>query len=74
MTSKHAEELMHRAEHSAHAGPPEFHGEYPIVIEGLTNRFGSQVVHEDLSLKVRRGEILGPGGDRHQSARCRRRL
>ncbi len=39
-----------------------FAGEYPIVIEGLTNRFGKQVVHEDLSLKVRRGEILGVVG------------
>ncbi len=39
-----------------------YDGEYPIVIEGLTNRFGSQVVHEDLSLKVRRGEILGVVG------------
>ncbi len=37
-------------------------GEYPIVVEGLTNRFGDQVVHEDLSLKVRRGEILGVVG------------
>jgi phospholipid/cholesterol/gamma-HCH transport system ATP-binding protein len=39
-----------------------FDGEYPIVIEGLTNSFGDQVVHDDLSLKVRRGEILGVVG------------
>lgn len=39
-----------------------WHGEYPIVVEGLVNRFGSQAVHEDLSLKVRRGEILGVVG------------
>lgn len=39
-----------------------YRGEYPIVVEGLTNRFGDQVVHEDLSLKVRRGEILGVVG------------
>jgi phospholipid/cholesterol/gamma-HCH transport system ATP-binding protein len=39
-----------------------FEGDYPIVVEGLTNRFGDQVVHEDLSLKVRRGEILGVVG------------
>lgn len=39
-----------------------FEGEYPIVVEGLTNRFGSQLVHENLSLKVRRGEILGVVG------------
>lgn len=39
-----------------------FDGEYPIVIEGLRNSFGEQVIHEDLSLKVRRGEILGVVG------------
>lgn len=39
-----------------------YRGEYPIIVEGLTNRFGDQVVHEDLSLKVRRGEILGVVG------------
>ncbi len=40
----------------------EFDGDYPIEIEGLRNSFGSQVVHEDLSLKVERGEILGVVG------------
>ena len=39
-----------------------FAGEYPIVVEGLVNRFGEQTVHDDLSLKVRRGEILGVVG------------
>jgi phospholipid/cholesterol/gamma-HCH transport system ATP-binding protein len=39
-----------------------FDGKYPIVIEGLRNSFGEQVIHEDLSLKVRRGEILGVVG------------
>ena len=39
-----------------------FDGEYPIEISGLKNCFGDQVVHEDLSLKVRRGEILGVVG------------
>ena len=34
----------------------------PIVIEGLTNRFGEHTVHENLSLSVRRGEILGVVG------------
>jgi phospholipid/cholesterol/gamma-HCH transport system ATP-binding protein len=53
-------------------GPPDAHargtalerftGEYPIVIEGLCNQFGEQVVHDDLSLEVRRGEILGVVG------------
>jgi len=36
--------------------------EFPIVVEGLRNSFGEHVVHEDLSLKVRRGEILGVVG------------
>ncbi len=39
-----------------------FRGEYPIVVEGLVNRFGKQTVHENLSLKVKRGEILGVVG------------
>ncbi len=30
-----------------------------ISIRGLTNRFGEQIVHEDLALEVRKGEILG---------------
>jgi phospholipid/cholesterol/gamma-HCH transport system ATP-binding protein len=54
---------IHRAERHARLKEHEaFHGEYPIVVEGLVNRFGDQVVHEDLSLKVRRGEILGVVG------------
>src|SRR5690606_14985199 len=39
-----------------------FDGEYPIEIEGLRNSFGSQVINEALSLKVKRGEILGVVG------------
>jgi phospholipid/cholesterol/gamma-HCH transport system ATP-binding protein len=39
-----------------------FDGEFPIVIRGLKNTFGSQVVHEDLDLEVRRGEVLGVVG------------
>lgn len=39
-----------------------FEGEFPIVVEGLANRFGENTVHEDLDLKVRRGEILGVVG------------
>jgi phospholipid/cholesterol/gamma-HCH transport system ATP-binding protein len=39
-----------------------FTGEFPIVIEGLKNSFGETVVHEDLDLEVRRGEILGVVG------------
>ena len=33
-----------------------------IKIRGLTNRFGSQTVHDGLDLDVRRGEILGVVG------------
>ncbi len=39
-----------------------FRGEYPIEVEGLTTRFGDQVIHQDLDLKVKRGEILGVVG------------
>jgi phospholipid/cholesterol/gamma-HCH transport system ATP-binding protein len=46
----------------AHDMPAAFTGEYPIVIEGLRNSFGEQVVHENLALKVRRGEIIGVVG------------
>ena len=42
--------------------PERFAGEFPIVIEGLVNRFGSSAVHEGLDLKVKRGEILGVVG------------
>lgn len=37
-------------------------GDFPIVVEGLRNAFGDQVIHEGLDLKVRRGEILGVVG------------
>lgn len=39
-----------------------YRGECPIVVEGLGNAFGEQVIHENLDLKVRRGEILGVVG------------
>ncbi|GGZ06562.1 ABC transporter ATP-binding protein [Novosphingobium colocasiae] len=35
---------------------------FPIVVDGLTTAFGDHVIHEDLSLTVRRGEILGVVG------------
>ena len=41
---------------------PETSVEPAVVIEGLKNCFGSHVVHEDLDLTVRRGEILGVVG------------
>ncbi|TCM19465.1 phospholipid/cholesterol/gamma-HCH transport system ATP-binding protein [Novosphingobium sp. PhB165] len=34
----------------------------PIVVEGLRNAFGEHVIHENLSLRVRKGEILGVVG------------
>lgn len=37
-------------------------GEIAICVRGLRNSFGNQVVHEDLDLDVRRGEILGVVG------------
>jgi phospholipid/cholesterol/gamma-HCH transport system ATP-binding protein len=42
--------------------PPRFDGEHPIVVEGLRNAFGEHVIHEDLSLTVNRGEIIGVVG------------
>ena len=36
--------------------------EFPIRVRGLLNQFGEQVVHQDLDLDVRRGEILGVVG------------
>lgn len=39
-----------------------YRGEFPIVVEGLVNRFGEHTIHEGLDLKVRRGEIIGVVG------------
>ena len=39
-----------------------YRGENPIVVEGLRNCFGEQVIHDGLDLQVRRGEILGVVG------------
>ncbi len=44
--------------HSAHDDDAEF----AIRIRGLRNEFGTFIVHEDLDLDVRRGEILGVVG------------
>jgi len=33
-----------------------------ISVKGLKNSFGEQIVHEDLDLDVKRGEILGVVG------------
>ena len=40
----------------------EEEGEYPIIVRGLKNCFGDFVVHENLDLKVRKGEIIGVVG------------
>lgn len=42
--------------------PPRFSGPHPIVVRGLRNSFGDQVVHENLDLTVNRGEIIGVVG------------
>ncbi|SMQ62339.1 phospholipid/cholesterol/gamma-HCH transport system ATP-binding protein [Altererythrobacter xiamenensis] len=39
-----------------------FRGDYPIVVSGLRTQFGEHVVHDDLDLEVRRGEIIGVVG------------
>lgn len=39
-----------------------FYGDHPIVVSNVVNRFGSQTVHDDLSLRVRRREIIGVVG------------
>jgi ABC-type transport system involved in resistance to organic solvents, ATPase component len=36
--------------------------EFPIVVEGLRSAFGDHVIHDDLSLKVRKGEVIGVVG------------
>ena len=51
--------MMANAEKGGHE---RYRGDYPIVVEGLVNRFGTQTVHENLDLKVRRGEIIGVVG------------
>jgi phospholipid/cholesterol/gamma-HCH transport system ATP-binding protein len=39
-----------------------FTGDFPIRVEGLQTAFGTHVIHENLDLDVRRGEILGVVG------------
>ena len=57
------EAVIDDVEDSAHPiMPGAFTGEFPIVVSGLNNSFGDQVIHENLSLEVRRGEIIGVVG------------
>jgi phospholipid/cholesterol/gamma-HCH transport system ATP-binding protein len=44
------------------AVPEAADGEYAIRVRGLANAFGEQVVHQDLDLDVRTGEIIGVVG------------
>ncbi|MEJ5975259.1 ATP-binding cassette domain-containing protein [Novosphingobium sp. PS1R-30] len=60
MSEHDISETVDEAELPAVAEP--FKGEHPIVIEGLKNSFGDHVIHEDLSLTVNRGEIIGVVG------------
>lgn len=57
-----AEDLDQELEERGLGRYERFRGEHPIVVKGLVNRFGDQTVHEDLSLTVNRGEILGVVG------------
>lgn len=50
--------MVTRDEATADAAQPTL----VIDVHGLTNRFGSQVVHDKLDLQVRRGEIMGVVG------------
>ena len=46
----------------APAGEAQDTDKYPIEVRGLVSRFGDNVVHDGLDLKVERGEILGVVG------------
>ena len=50
------------AEQAPEAESRDNPGDFPIVVEGLRNSFGDTVIHENLDLRVRRGEILGVVG------------
>ena len=63
MSDEDLEDIIEDVEDAAHdVMPGPFAGEFPIVVTGLRNCFGEQVIHDDLSLQVRRGEILGVVG------------
>ena len=63
MTDNDLEDLIEDVEDEARRFiPGPFTGEHPIVIEGLRNCFGEQVIHDGLSLTVNKGEIIGVVG------------
>lgn len=43
-------------------GPDRYNRDIMISVRGLHNQFGNQVIHENLDLDVKRGEILGVVG------------
>ncbi|MBH0112496.1 ABC transporter ATP-binding protein [Novosphingobium sp. YJ-S2-02] len=49
-------------QHHATSAQFEDGDDFPIRVDGLRNAFGEHVIHEDLSLRVRRGEVLGVVG------------
>jgi phospholipid/cholesterol/gamma-HCH transport system ATP-binding protein len=56
-------DLIEDVEDAAHKRMPgPFRGDHPIVIKGLRNAFGDQVIHDNLDLTVNRGEIIGVVG------------
>ncbi len=60
--SEHDPQVEAASEGALPAVAEPFDGDHPIVIKGLRNTFGDNVIHEDLSLTVNRGEIIGVVG------------
>ncbi len=56
--ARHIEAAAHEAAQDAAHDPREI----VISVKGLENAFGDQVIHHDLDLEVRRGEIIGVVG------------
>jgi phospholipid/cholesterol/gamma-HCH transport system ATP-binding protein len=54
--------MSSQAQTTGQENAPEAEREVVISVKGLRNSFGEQIVHEDLDLEVRRGEILGVVG------------
>ena len=60
MSEEVAQEIREEIAAADAVRPERF--EYPIRIRGLRNQFGDVVIHDDLDLDVRAGEILGVVG------------